>query len=99
MFPGGHQATPAPSPLLSLTCRENFLAAEADRALAEMCRRVSEHRAMAALCACANHKSMHVRAKVGCLRKAICTVRVWSKEGPCDQHSNLGVMKQRWWAV
>uniref|UniRef100_A0A7S3QX62 TOG domain-containing protein n=1 Tax=Dunaliella tertiolecta TaxID=3047 RepID=A0A7S3QX62_DUNTE len=44
--------------------RENFLAAEADRALAEMCRRVSEHRAMAALCACANHKSMHVRAKV-----------------------------------
>ncbi|KAF5833408.1 hypothetical protein DUNSADRAFT_10277, partial [Dunaliella salina] len=44
--------------------RENFLAAEADRALAEMCRQVSEHRAMAALCACANHKSMHVRAKV-----------------------------------
>ncbi len=44
--------------------RENWLAAEADRVLAEMCRTCGEQRVIAALCACAGHKSMHVRAKV-----------------------------------
>ncbi|MEW5315874.1 MAG: hypothetical protein WDW38_007274 [Sanguina aurantia] len=44
--------------------RENFMSAEADKCLTEMTRNVSEARAVAALASCANHKSMHVRAKV-----------------------------------
>lgn len=62
--------------------RENFLAAEADRALAEMCRRVSEQKALAVLCAHSTHKSMHVRAKVGCAMGvlALCARR---KHMPC----------------
>ncbi|MEW5296966.1 MAG: hypothetical protein WDW36_000208 [Sanguina aurantia] len=44
--------------------RENFMSAEADKCLTEMTRSVSEARAVAALASCANHKSMHVRAKV-----------------------------------
>jgi hypothetical protein len=52
-----------------ITCtslgRENWLAAEADRVLADMCRTAaSEARCVAALTAHAGHKSMHVRAKV-----------------------------------
>lgn len=57
----------------SASGRENFLAAEADRALAEMCKRASEHRAVAVLCANANHKSTHVRAKVGDPLWVVCT--------------------------
>lgn len=41
------------------------MSAEADKCLTEMTRNVSEARAVAALASCANHKSMHVRAKVG----------------------------------
>lgn len=54
-------ARPLPLPAAG---RENFLAAEADRALTEMCQRCTDVRAIAALCANANHKSTHVRAKV-----------------------------------
>ena len=44
--------------------RENFLTAEADRTLAEMCRNASETRAIGALMACAGHKSGFVRSRV-----------------------------------
>eukprot|EP00195_Chlamydomonas_chlamydogama_P001663 CAMPEP_0202916712 /NCGR_PEP_ID=MMETSP1392-20130828/69262_1 /ASSEMBLY_ACC=CAM_ASM_000868 /TAXON_ID=225041 /ORGANISM="Chlamydomonas chlamydogama, Strain SAG 11-48b" /LENGTH=1484 /DNA_ID=CAMNT_0049609237 /DNA_START=160 /DNA_END=4614 /DNA_ORIENTATION=+ len=44
--------------------RENFLAIEADRALADMVRNCSEARTVSALAACANHKSTHVRTRV-----------------------------------
>ena len=44
--------------------RDTFLAQEADRALAEMGRSVSENRAIAALLGCTSHKSATVRQKV-----------------------------------
>lgn len=44
--------------------RENFLVAEADRALMEMCRNCGEARVVAALLACASHKGPTVRGKV-----------------------------------
>ncbi len=53
------------------TGRENWLAVEADRVLAEMCRCCGEQRVIAALTACATHKSMHVRAKV-CVCVCVC---------------------------
>ena len=44
--------------------RDTFLAQQADRALAEMGRSVSENRAIAALLSCTSHKSATVRLKV-----------------------------------
>ncbi|GIL85496.1 hypothetical protein Vretifemale_14008 [Volvox reticuliferus] len=44
--------------------RDNFLAAEADRALAEMYRCCGESRSVLALLGCAGHKSPYVRGKV-----------------------------------
>jgi hypothetical protein len=79
--------------MLRCSGRENFLAAEADRALAEMCRRASEHRVVAVLCANANHKSTHVRAKVGgcsvCVQLQLVPV-VWQAG-----HLQLGIVVRR----
>ncbi len=44
--------------------RDNFLAAEADRVLADMCRVCGEARVLAALLGCAGHKNPYVRGKV-----------------------------------
>ncbi|KAG2502218.1 hypothetical protein HYH03_000704 [Edaphochlamys debaryana] len=44
--------------------RDNFLAAEADRVLGEMCRCCGEARTITSLLACAAHKNPYVRGKV-----------------------------------
>ncbi len=48
--------------------RESFLAVEADRALTAMAAHCTDHRVVNALLAIANHRSLHVRAKVRRIR-------------------------------
>jgi hypothetical protein len=67
--------------------RDNFLAAEADRALTILCSHASEARCVVALVNNANHKSPHARARVAAHLDEICS------------SGNLGTLAMNYWAL